>query len=231
MRLVKRIFLTVILVFITSNAFAQNGVNEGRKIIKSLEKELHEFLSFSDYELRTKTPEFRADYKKTVLTRLNNISKNISPNAIKWVDIDHDGNPELIFWTEGLAGDVEGVKEFLFVASVGKNDKFTKNKKVNNRLLLIRQLNPEPSKSSKEYEYSKFMPYPNIGRGYNNFLCAVFSYGTFGVNATNFINYEIFWNKYHNKIDISEFFTSFPVAVEKSENNESWEKSPITNSK
>lgn len=202
----------------SNNLYAADGIKAGRKIIKSMEKEIKEFLLYTDAEMKSKTPEFKSDYKAKILPRYKNISQNISENAIKWVDIDHDQNPELIFWTAGLTQDFEGTKEFLFVVEVEKNQK--------PNLMLIHQLNPEPTKTTSDYEYSSFEAYPNRGRGYNNFLCAVFSYATFGVNSTNFINYEIFWNKFSNKIDISEFFTSFPVAVEKTE-SESWESSSI----
>jgi len=217
----KKFFLLLILLFISSNSYAENGVSKGRKIIKQMQKEVREFLLYTDFELKNKTPEFKSDYKNKVLPRYKNIAANIDANAIKWVDINYDQDPELIFWTEGLGQDVEGLKEFLFIVDVEKNQKPL--------MMLIHQLNPEPTKTSKNYEYARFEPYPNRSRGYNNFLCAVFSYANFGINATNFVNYEIFWNKFQNKIDISEFFTSFPVAVEKVENSDNWENSAIKN--
>ncbi len=206
-----------------NNAFAENGVLEGRKVIKIMEKEIKEFLLLTDYELKNSSPEFRLDYTKKVLPRYKKLAQNISEDAIKWVDIDHDHNPELIFWTSGLALDIEETKEFLFIVEVIKDEK--------PRFMLIHQLNPEPTKNVEGYEYSRFASYPNRGRGYNNFLCAIFSYATFGVNATNFINYEIFWNKISNKIDISEFYTSFPVAVEKVPEDQSWSTSSSSSSK
>jgi hypothetical protein len=224
MKICLKFIIIIAGLLFAANATAQETISDGRKVIKSLESEISQFLLLSDYELSIKSRQFQNDYKKITLPRLRHISKNIADNAIHWVDVANDQSPELIFWTEGLAGDVVGVREFLFVAMVEKSSKF--NKKPKNQLLLIRQLNPEPSKDVKQYEYSRFWSYPNRSRGYNNFLSAVFSYATFGLNATNFVNYEIFWNRDHNKIDISEFYTSFPVAVEKSADSESWEKSP-----
>ena len=77
------------------------------------------------------------------------------------------------------------------------------------------QLEPVPSRKVRQYMYCRFVARPNENRGHNDHLGALFSYLSAGAGASSYVNHEIGWNKYRQRVYIDRFLTAFPVAVEK----------------
>lgn len=75
----------------------------------------------------------------------------------------------------------------------------------------------QPTTEVNTYKHSRFWADPNAGRGFNDFLKAVFSYGSFGASGSTFVNYEIGFDKYERKIYLDHFLTGFPLSIEKNE--------------
>ncbi|QUM84622.1 hypothetical protein [Moritella sp. 28] len=212
----KVFFLLVSSIFVLcshgASASTEYDVENGREIIKLLQNEIYVKVKLSKEELSNTKVDFQEYYQQEVLPRLDNISKNINESAIHWIDLDFDGKPELVFWTEGLSPTSWGANEYLFIVSI--------NEKSNPVILKSMDLG-EVSRNVKQYRYVKFWPEPNKNRGYNDFLRAVLSYGNFGVSGSGIINLQIEWNRYGNSIEISRFHTAFPFNIElkhKSEN-------------
>jgi hypothetical protein len=183
----------------------ENNEKRAREIIATFQKEIYSMVVYKPEELKKRKVEFIEYYKKNALPRLLKISENISPNAIHWVDLNWDQKPELIFWTEGLAPTAWGGKEVLIIIEIMDNGK--------PKIMRAIQLDNLISRGVEKYQFVRFWAYPNEGKGYNDYLGAVFSYAVFGASSSGFINYEIGWDKYSEEIFVRKFSTSFPIDI------------------
>ena len=203
----KAIFflVTAFLLSFPDTLSAEKTEADARIVIRSLQKEIKKKLQYSPQELKKKKTDFQEYYITDINPRLSKIAAEISSDAIHWVDLNWDDKPELIFWTEGLSPTAWGAKEFLFVAKLSKKGTYEIIKSV--------KLDDEPSRQVKKYSYSRFWSHPNKGKGYNDFLGAVFSYAVFGGSASTFVNYEIGWNGYQDTVTVDKFLTSFAIDI------------------
>ncbi len=209
-----QLFLVTCL-FFSHSVFAD--IEKGREIIGQLQNAIYKKVALNAEELDSYSQEFKEYYQTDVLPRLENISKNISDDAIRWVDIDFDQKPELVFWTEGLSPSAWGGKEYLFIVntstSTSNQDRPNQDRPNQNRPAIIESIDlGDVSRGIKGYQYVNFWAEPNRNRGYNDFLRVVFSYAIFGASGSTFKNIEIGWNRYENKVFTKLFTTAFPFS-------------------
>lgn len=179
---------------------------EGRMIIRHLQELIRSHTGYSREELAKRVPAFQALYQERMAPRLEEVAVYISPTAMQWVDIDWDGEPEFIFWTEGLSAPEVHIKEYLYIVKMNINGDGYVMKAV--------PLEPGPSISGSSYKYSRFWARPNQGRDINPEVRALLTYGSFGDINVAYNNLEIRWNAQQQKIMVNQFRTYFPVAVE-----------------
>ena len=161
-------------------------------------------IQFTKEELKKFKEDFKSYYNESVKIRINNMEKFISESAIHWIDLNFDSKKELIFWTEGLAPSSWGGKEFLFIVSLSKDGQPS--------LMLSHKLH-HVSRGTQSYRHRRFWLEPNKGKGFNDHLRAILSYGHFGASGSTFYTLEIKYNRYDNKIEIDTVATAAPFNI------------------
>lgn len=179
--------------------------SSGREVIRSLQGQIYEYVRYTEKELNTKVrKDLHEDYRLNIEPRLKNISQYISRDAIRWVDLDFDGAPELLFWTAGLSDGDMAPKEYLFIVKLEGGEA---------KILIADKLDPKPSSKRESYYYSHLWIHPNKDKGFNKKLAAVFSYFCLGASGSTFVNYEIWFDMYDQKVNINKFRTGFPIEI------------------
>ena len=179
---------------------------KARKVLAALQDELYALLKLEREEVMSKKEAFVEMYDETIKPRLKDVAGNINESAMHWIDINWDGVPELVCWTEGVSMYAWGAHEYLFIISVPKTD--------NPEILHAKKLDPEPSRGYKSYRHARFTVHPNKDIGTNDALAGLLTYAAFGGSGSTFYTIEIWYNRYRDKIVLSEFTTGFPPMVD-----------------
>jgi len=183
-------------------------VPDPRQVLASLQDGLYERLHLTPEELSlTKVKkEYVETYHEEIEPRLRDIAGNINASAIHWIDIDWDGVPELVCWTEGVSLRAWGAHEYLFIISVPKTGK--------PEILHAKKLDEGLSRGYRSYRHVRFTSRPNKDAGTNDCLAGLLTYAAYGGSGSTFYNIEIWYNRYSDEIELNEFTTSFPVMVD-----------------
>lgn len=213
MAMLQKITATMLVLLLATASQAEDVMEaegpqgmEGRLIVRQLHELIESNAGYSREELKKRVPAFQQMYKEQIVPRMKELAVHISPAAMQWVDIDWDGEPEFIFWTEGLATPSVGLKEHLYVVKIDTNGE--------GYVMRSLPLDPGPSRSGFHYQYSRFWSEPNKGRDTNPEVRALLTYGSFGDINVAYTNIEIRWDPKQQKVMFNQFRTYFPVAVE-----------------
>ena len=155
--------LLIILIANFLNAYSLEKVKEGRDIIDSLKSSIYKDIK---PDIDNYKEEFKNYYLKEVDARAKDPAKFIHDRAIIFMDLDFDGEDELLFTTEGISPSAYMLKEHIYVV---KGSKIVSKLHIETLSYICIIKNECYFKSLRFYEY------PNEGRGYNDNVMAVFT--------------------------------------------------------
>lgn len=175
--------------FFTSNHVYANVVKEDNSLLNiEIIRKIKDDVSYNNDTLSTFKEEFQSYYQSDVLPRIEELEKHLLQRPI-----EISANTYLLT-TAGVAPSSWGGREYLYVIS-SIND--------SPEIILSHEFDPKPVWSPNGYEYTDLWVSPNQNCGYNDFVHALFQYGSLGGSSSSFFQVYIKFNHYDNQYQIS----------------------------
>jgi hypothetical protein len=149
--------------------------------------------------------EFIEYYTQSVIPRLSHIADFISKDAHVFVDIDADGDDELILWSEGLSPSAWGGHEFIAILSnVSGSWRIKVLERLENVSINCKEVN------DCQFAWSHYSPPvgPNIRHG------GMLSYAQYGASGHTFWLVDLGYNRFTNKFYIKESSSAYPLIID-----------------
>ena len=191
------------------NAYEEKSAleQEMRAIVADVKAEILPHIQLTDSELKKHYPNAQQEYASVIGPRQKNMELHIASDALWLVDIQGNGQKELIFWSEGLYNESGLGKDFIAVA----------HKKGRQwRLANFRYLDPPPSvrpfhqggHTGYRFAYRRFALKPLTANG---FVGGVLTFASYGASGHTFGTVEVDYNPYDKVFDMRLLLSAVPL--------------------
>jgi len=204
----KNFFAVVFLFFClcmkaNSSSAKSQQESEARAVIASVKNEIISKIDYSSDELKKMNSEFVDYYFASAKPRLNNLEQYINPQAMHFIDIDEDGQKELLFYSEGLSPSAFGPKNF--IAIVAKKN----NKWILAKLEIVEEVTIFCKKIGECFfaaSHLKIKP-----KTPNKYISAALFYVYYGASDSTFFTTIVGYNSYEKEFYFKTINSPIPV--------------------